>query len=162
MTHSEQPISEDMIESIQACADDARSVVGAEADDLTPEALVAGVDELVYRAQKNKCKDIDDTWDFSVALGSLWGECLVKQLGWAWAEVTFHGEDDQTAIGVVSPDRSLAIYPFYFVYGCLENNAPVTILLSFNLLVDGSRVPNLPANGYENVMENVHHIVPRD
>lgn len=151
-----------MLEDIKAAANDARSALDIENDSPSAEELVKGVDELVFRAQKSKCKGIDDTWTFSIAVGSLWGQCLVEKLGWQWMNVNFDEGEEAKAVGVVSPDRSLAIYPFYFVYGCLENNAPVTIALSFNMLVDGSRIPDLPANGYENVMDNVHHIVPRD
>ncbi len=162
MTVNDESLSKEMTSSIKACADDALGVLDIESDEASPQQLVEAVDELVYRCQKNRARDIDDTWEFSVALGSLWGECLVKALGWEWTEVTFREEDDSKAVGVVSPDRALAIYPFYFIYGCLENNAPVTIMLSFNMLVDRSRIPSLPPNGFENVMEHVHHIVPRD
>ena len=81
---------------------------------------------------------------------------------WQWASVTFHDFEGSQAAGVFSPDRALAIYPFHFVYGCMENGAPVTILLSYNMLVDGTRIPALPKRGYENVMDNVRHVVPRD
>ncbi len=94
--------------------------------------------------------------------GSLWGTQLVRQLGWEWGWVTFHDHGDTRAIGVFSPDRALAIYPFHFVHGCLRRNTPVTILLAFDILVDGKRVPRLPPGGYENVMDNVHHAEPRD
>jgi hypothetical protein len=72
----------------------------------------------------------------------------------------FHDRGDAEAVGVFSRDRSLAIYPFHFVFSCLEERAPVTILLAFQILSEGTRVPKLPAGGYENVMDNVHHSPP--
>lgn len=109
--------------------------------------------------QESADQELDD---LAYTLGSLWGEQLVRQFGWRWAWVTFHDHDDSRTIGVFSPDRALAIYPFHFIHGCLRTHAPVTILLAFDILVDGKRVPSLPPGGYENVMDNVHHVVPRD
>jgi hypothetical protein len=105
-------------------------------------------------------EDGDDD-DPAYTFGSLWGEQLVRQLGWEWGRVTFHDHGDTRAIGVFSPDRALAIYPFHFVHACLRRDTPVTILLAFDILVEAKRVPPLPPRGYENVMDNVHHAEPR-
>ena len=55
----------------------------------------------------------------------------------------------------------MIIYPFIFVDDCLSGNAQVTIELAFNML-DAGTIPQLPTNGYEDIMASVHHIVPRD
>jgi hypothetical protein len=89
----------------------------------------------------------------------LWGEQLVREFGWEWSAVTFHDHNDSKAIGVFTRDRSLAIYPWHFIVGCLENNATVTILLAFNMLVAGTIPPQEP-NGYLNLMDHVIHIIP--
>jgi hypothetical protein len=164
---SSAPITEDavdaeLLDNIQACAGDALQMLGLDPATTSAAKIVEAVDEFVHNWQKGKRPPVDPDDDLSLTLGSLWGEQLVKTLGWQWTGVTFHEHGDTNAVGVVSPDRSLAIYPFHFVYGCMENNATVTIMLSYNMLMDRSRIPALPAGGFENVMDNVHHIIPRD
>jgi len=66
------------------------------------------------------------------------------------------------AFGVLSTDRSLAIYPLEFMLGCLRDpDVDVTVMLSFNMLQAGS-IPKMKEKTYTNVMEGVHRIVPRD
>ena len=64
-------------------------------------------------------------------------------------------------VGVFSTDRSLAIYPFQFVHGCIHNGVPVTIMLAYNMLKNGA-IPKLPPLGYVNLTDGVRHVVPRD
>ncbi len=123
--------------------------------------IVRSIDEFVFAWQKGQRPPLGPDQDLSVILGSLWGQQLVRELRWQWAAVSFNDGSDTNAVGVFSPDRSLAIYPFHFVFGCIDDSCPVTVLLAYNLLMDGSRIPALPENGYENVMDNVHHLVPR-
>ncbi len=167
---SEQPLEVHTLASIEGCAGDALTILGrapgksskkAQPAAATAQDLVEAVDQCVYDLQQGKGPKFGPDDDPEMTLGSLWGQQLVRELGWEWAAVTFHEHDDAKAVGVFSPDRALAIYPFHFIYGCLENAAEVTIMLSFNLLVDGSKVPKLPPGSYENVMDNVHYIVPR-
>jgi hypothetical protein len=62
---------------------------------------------------------------------------------------------------VFSSDRSLGIYPWYFILGCIENGAPATILLAWNMLKEGA-IPEIESNSYTNLMDGVHHIIPPD
>ena len=162
MNVSESAIDAGMLGNIRGCAEDAAAMLGVDLLQGAPAELVRAVDSFVYDWQKGKRPEVPEDDDLSLTLGSLWGDQLVRDLGWQWAGVTFHDHGDSKAVGVFSPDRALAIYPFHFVYGCLENDAPVTILLAYNMLKDGTRIPQLPPGGYENVMDHVHHIVPRD
>lgn len=64
-------------------------------------------------------------------------------------------------MAVVSPDRSLIIYPLSFVAQCLEDpDTDCTILLSYNML-DAGNISGMPANGYLSVMDGVHRLVPK-
>jgi len=126
------------------------------------ERIVSAIDECIYQMQKGSGPSIGEDELPNCLFGSLWGKQLETKLGWEWAEICFHKYEDARAVGIFSPDRSLAIYPFHFIESCLDEGAPVTILLAFNMLVDGTEIPKLPHGGYENVMDNVHHIVPRD
>ena len=127
----------------------------------TAHDIVKAVDRCVYDLQQGNGPEFGAQDEPDLVLGSLWGQQLVRELSWQWAAVTFHEHDDAKAVGVFSPDRALAIYPFHFIYGCLENGAEVTIMSGVQLLVDGSKVPPLAPGTYENVMDNVHYIVPR-
>jgi hypothetical protein len=158
---SEGPITDDMLANIRGCADDAATMLDLDRSNKSTADLVKAVNDFMYNWQKGKRPDIPEEDDPSLTLGSLWGEQLAREFGWEWARVIFHDHDDSQAVGVFSPDRSLAIYPFHFVYGCMENNATVTIMLAFNMLRDGA-IPKMPAGSYENVMDRVHHIVPPD
>lgn len=126
------------------------------------ERIVFAIDECIYQMQKASGPSIGEDELPNYLFGSLWGKQLEAKLEWEWAEIFFHEYEDARVVGIFSPDRSLAIYPFHFIEGCLDEGSPVTILLAFNMLVDGSEIPKLTEGGYENVMDNVHHIVPRD
>lgn len=173
MNLTERPMDEDTLAAIEQFAEEAAHWLELEnVDAVSPEPIVAAIDELVYELQKAIMAEeaalegaesaLPDAEDASLTLASLWGQQLVRQFGWQWATVVFHELDNTEAVGVFSPDRSLAIYPFHFVFSCLEDRAPVTILLAFHVLQASDRVPELPAYSYENVMDNVHHTAPRD
>jgi len=159
---TEHPVSDENVRLIKSCATQAACVLSVDIEHNTPTQVLGEVDKCIYNLQHGKHTELVEGEDPPFLLGSLWGEMLCRELGWKWAQVIFHDHDDSEAVGVFSPNRSLAIYPFHFIYGCLENEAPVTIELAFNMLADGAKVPDLPPNGYENVMDNVHHVVPRD
>ncbi|MEK6250220.1 MAG: hypothetical protein N2C12_18695 [Planctomycetales bacterium] len=161
MDITENPIDAKMLGNIDGCAVDATTMLGLDASS-PEEQVVHTIDAFVHAWQKGQRPELPEDVDLSLTMGSLWGQQLIRKLDWQWAGVTFHDHDDTVALGIFSPDRALVIYPFHFIYGCMENDAPVTIMLSYNMLSDGSKIPSLPPKGYENVMDNVHHIVPRD
>lgn len=147
-------------DNVRNCSYDA--IIELKLDRKQPASeLVQAVNDHIHQWQKDGQKAPDSPLDHEPLIyGSLWGEQLVRTLNWEWVNVTFHEHGDTSALGVVSPDRSLAIYPCHFIFGCMANHAPVTIMLSYNMLIDGSSIPTLPPGGYENVMDGVQHIVP--
>ena len=149
-----------MLALIEGAAREGVELVGVQVD-AAPLEIVKAVNEFMRKQQCTSDRDHDNWTDRALPLGSLWGCQLFRKFGWEWSSVIFDEQSDSKAIGVFSQDRSLAIYPFHFVYGCLENKVPVTILLSFNMLGDGA-FPSQEANAYVNLMEGVHHIVPPD
>ena len=161
MSISESIIDQGNLSNITSSAIDAANILDIDAALIAPTATVAAVDLFVHRWQQGDHPVESDVEDIILVMASLWGEQLVKQLDWEWTAVSFAEDEDVVTIGVASPDRSLAIFPFHFVQQCLSNDAPVTIQLAFDLLVDGSRIPEIPAGTFENVMNNVHHKTPR-
>lgn len=158
---SDEPIGEEMFGHVKGASQEAAELLGVDVGD-KPADLIGAVDGFVFDWQQGKrptSEGLEE--DLYMMLGALWGQQLARALDWEWAKVAFDQEAEGRAVGVFSQDRSLAIYPFHFVYGAMEGQAEVTIELSFSMLVEGSRIPALPAKSYENVMENVRHIVPR-
>jgi len=159
---TENAVDQELLDNIQACAEEAAGMLAIDMTTATPSSIVEAVDGFVFDWQKGQQAEFHEDDDPALMFGSLWGEQLVAELGWQWSSVIFHEQDDSVAVGVFSPDRAMAVYPFHFVFGCMENNAPVTIMLAFNMLHEDSGVPALPAGGFENVMDHVQHAVPRD
>jgi hypothetical protein len=161
MKISENAPTAEMLDAIEDYAAEAARLIGLEEfEKMSSDGLVAAVDQCVRERQKGDGPEFAEDDEAALLLGCLWGAQLVRELGWEWVGVTFHEFDDAEATGVVSPNRALAIYPFHFIFECLENKAPVTIQLAFDILKEGRRVPRLPPRSYENVMDNVHHDQP--
>lgn len=173
---SERNVDAETAKSIASCAEVAAKMVGVNLVDSSPIEIVSAIDRWIRMAQKeglpklqtddespaeaglgNSKNDKDShANELAYHIGSLWGEQLVRELGWQWAIVVFEHHSEMEVVGVFSPDRSLAIYPLNFVFHCLADANPVTILKAFEILREGSRVPPLPEGGYENVMDHVH------
>lgn len=160
---SEQPLRGKALAGIQNCAQEAMKLLAVSAKS-SPAAVVEAIDAFVYRWQKGErpSAKILPSNDAPLILGSLWGQQLAARFGWEWAMVTFHEHGDSVAPGVLSPDRSVGVYPVHFLMGCLQDaGVDATISLSFNMLEAGS-VTGLPAGEYFNLMDGVQRIVPRD
>ena len=158
---TERPLESDMLHNIRGCARDCATELNLDTEALSPAELVKAVNDHLHNWQKQSLPAPESPFKHEpLILGSLWAEQLVATLKWEWVMVVFHEHGDSEAVAVVSPNREMMICPFHFVFGCMANHAPVTIALSYNMLVEGSGIPPLPPNGYENVMDKVHHIVP--
>src|SRR5581483_6866349 len=162
---SEEEINPKMMGSVKACAQDALKVLGI-TEGTDPKAVVEAIDAFVYAWQKGTrpSPDVLADEDAPFIMGSLWGEQLVARFGWEWKGITFHDHGNSKAVAVVSPDRSLAIYPLHFLMGALRDaRVDATIALTFNMLDAGfPAVPNLQPRAYVNVMDHARRIVPRD
>ena len=119
------------------------------------DASIAGKQEAILRGA---AFDENDLVQSCLAVGVCWGDQLVKRFNWEWVSVRLNGED---LMAVVSPDRSLVIYPMSFVAQCLEvPDTDCAILLAYNML-DAGNISGMPAKGYLSVMDGVHRLVPK-
>ncbi len=157
---TDRPLDAETLGLIKASAAEAAQWRRIDTATWSAEKIIAAIDETVYELQMTQSPPLPDEGDPAISLGSLWGEQLVGDFAWEWAAVHF-GADGTKSIGVVSANRSLAIYPLYFARACLDGEAAVTIALAFNMLKDGKRIPKLPPRGYAEVMSCVRPIVPR-
>lgn len=156
MNITEQALDSEMMETIEESQAVAARLLDIDGDHAPPLEVVTCLDRYVRTAQTTSIQKSLSHEELALCLGSLWGRQLERAFQWQWASVVFDEREEAQAVGVFSQDRRLAIYPFHFVFACLDQNTPVTILLAFNLLLDSKRIPILPLAAYENVMDNVH------
>jgi hypothetical protein len=157
---TESPPDNERMKLLDLVAREAAEYLDVSFDTDSPETIVRAVNDCVREIQKGRGPEFPEDAEVDLLLGCLWGSQFVEELNWEWVNVVFHDHGDSKAVGIVSPNRELAIYPFHFVYGCIENHATVTILLAYNMIKDGNRLPAVPPRSYENLMDHVHHIVP--
>lgn len=165
MAIQERPLTQNELKEFADYTDRAMINLGLANSQAAPEAVIQAVETFVDRWQaerRNPLKKLlsrtPDATDVALGLGSVWGNQLVRQFHWEWTCVKQNGQD---LYAVVSPDRSIAVYPTYFIKACLDNpRVDCTIMLAFNMLTAG-KVSGLPAQGYENLMQGVRRIVPK-
>jgi hypothetical protein len=159
---SEQPLAASTADALKGSNRDGLRVLKLD-ESADPQTVIKALDAFVdgWQEGKRPTKEALDPEDAPYALGSLWGEQLVRQFNWQWGMITFHDHNNSKAPGVLSPDRSLAVYPIHFLMGCLKDSrVDCTVALSFNMLAAG-KIKNLPAKGYFNLMDGVRRIVPK-
>ncbi len=78
-------------------------------------------------------------------LGCLWGQTLCTVLGWEWALVSL---DENEYYGIVTQNRSHAIFPLHYIKELLEDpDKDQTSLLVYNMLKAGD-LPKAEAGQY--------------
>jgi len=153
------------VSEFNSCSAAGKKLVGVENGKFTAEDIVNRIEDHILNWHKAKPGFLArllgskrDTTQVALALGALWGEQLIGRFGWSWTCAQSDGSDYYC---VASPDRSIAVYPTYYVKGCLDNpSVDCTIVLAFNMLSAGS-VPQLPEGGLQNLMAGIQRVVPR-
>src|SRR3569833_510571 len=132
-----------------------------------PDYIVAAVDAYVDAWQQERSgflarfRKIEgpDPEQLAFDLGVLWGDQLVRAMGWEWAKVIYSNAD---VYGVVNPDRSLAVLTVNFLGSCLKNpKVDCTAMLSYNMLMAGKDTPSMPPQSYTDYMRGVARIIPK-
>jgi hypothetical protein len=155
---TEESLPPSIASNLDGVAIEGAKIVGVSWD-AEPLRIVEAINEFIVASRKRDDSTVDNWGNRALPLGCLWGMQLVRQFGWEWASVTRHDRQKTKAIGVFDKRRSLAVYPFEFIFRTLETRSYPTVLLAFNMLMEGG-VPELPEGGYESLMDGVHHIVP--
>ena len=130
-----------------------------------PAAIVAAVDAFVDKHQANSrtffgklLGSRKNNTETALALGIVWGDQLVRELGWEWTSVM---KDASLYYVISSPDRSLVVYATYFIKECLDfHTADCTAMLAFNMLREGA-FSKQQAGSYTSVMPAVFRLVPK-
>ncbi len=107
---SEQPLAANTADALKGASRDGLRVLKL-TEPAEPQAVIKALDAFVDAWQQGNRppKEELDPDDAPYALGSLWGEQLIRQFNWQWAMVTFHDHGNYKAPGVLSSDRSLAV-----------------------------------------------------
>lgn len=158
MVTGEIPLPDEVRSHIPGAVQEGAALVGVTTAD-PPSRIVEAINEFIAKPPKKSWfKKVDNWNERAMPLGALWGIQMIRQFQWEWTMVE-DDEEESKVIAVFDKRRSLGIYPFQYVFGCLESGEYPTILLAFNMLLDGS-IPTRPERGYENLMDGVQHIVP--
>ena len=154
-----RPLTEDEADSISELCNLARQEVRVLNIDPAKE-IAEAIFARVYEIQKEgRAFDPDERYsELAYQIGALWGTLFVNELGWEW--LFLETSDGAAAYIVASPDRAMMIYPIDFVDICLKKrDVDITVALAFNMVAEGA-APDLPPDGYVNVMAHIKHIVP--
>ena len=155
------PIKKSILSKIQAVTQSALDNLKLTESD--PDLVISRIDEIVCKLQRKKRTPFDSLGDhLDVVCAAVWGSMLIKRLGWEWKDVEFTDSSEVTVCrGVVSPDHSIAIYPFYFVGECFKHpRMDCTIELSYNMLIEKSH-PAFAPKELIDFMDGVNRIIPK-
>ena len=110
--------------------------------DARPETLIAALHDYLDGWRIGRIKSSTHGRTLGIQLGALWGEQLVRALGWQWMSVQING---QGFFGVVSPEARWVAYPLNFLSGLTTHNDQAnSTLLRFNMLVAQNIAPAQP------------------
>lgn len=152
----EHPLPQEVANLLPGAAAEGAALVGVQMD-VSPNQLIAAIDRFVATPQKKSMFKRVDNWnERAMPLGALWGIQLQRRFDWEWVMLEF---DDDSAIAVFDRERTVGVYPFHYVFGCIENGVYPTIELAFNMLEAG-QIPQFQPREYVNLMDGVRHIVP--
>ncbi len=159
MKVTELPLADSIRAHIPGAAKEGAAMIGVAITD-SPLSIVEAINGFVAEPPKRRWfKKVDNWNDRALPLGALWATQMERQFGWEWVNMIQHDHNDFKVTGVFDKERRLGIYPFHYVFGCVENGVYPTILLAFNMLV-ADDIPHFEPLAYVNLMDGVRHIVP--
>lgn len=154
----ESPPDAERLRLIEAVAGDAATLLDIDLQADLPKAIMAKVNEAIVDLVFARPTPVSEDENPHLLLGSLWGAQMARQFQWYWADVVI--DDEFNDVAMISPHQEMIIFPFSFAAACIEKQCICTILLAFNMLLENDRIGEIPPATYENIMLNIHHIVP--
>ncbi len=163
---SESPLRKSWARSIGGCLKEAAEFLELDLSDAKATEIVQVINQVVVDLQAGELgeyglesEDIEGE-TYVTMLAVLWGQQMVDALCWEWVELILDGDKSTAALAVVSPNRSMAITPFFFVRDCIDGRCEVKIALSFDMLLHNSRIPEFPPKSYTFILDRIQHIIP--
>jgi hypothetical protein len=158
MKVQESPPDQERLRLIEAVAGDAATLLSIDLNADSPESIMAKVNEAVVDLVFKRPTPVADDENPDLLLGALWGAQMARRFNWYWADVVIDDQFDEVAL--ISPNQEMIIFPFSFTAACIAGQCICTILLAFNMLLENDQVGQIAPGTYENIMLNIHHIVP--
>jgi len=143
---------------IQSVIEDAAELLEVNLSEDLPVEIMKKVNDAILAIIFDKPTPITKEDNPDLMLGSLWGAQMARQFNWYWADVLL--DDSIKELAMISPNKEMIIFPFSFVGACLDKQCISTVLLAFNMLLENDRIGEIEPGTYENIMLNIHHIVP--
>lgn len=158
MKVTESPQDAERQELIQAVTHDAATLLDVDLAADSPHSIVTKINEAIVDLVFERENPITQDENPHLLLGALWGAQMARQFRWYWADVVI--DDEYPEVAMISPGQEMIIFPFGFTEACINRQCICTILLAFNMLLENDRMGEIPPGTYENIMLNIHHIVP--
>lgn len=127
-----ESVSSEIMNEINALKQNGLELLGI-APATEPHAIVAAITEYI-RACRDTHSDLTEQQLY--ALGALLGCQYVQGLNWHWGSVVWDYDEENGAIGVLSPDNSLFTNPIGWVSEVVEGRSGVPFMLSYNMIAD--------------------------
>lgn len=144
-------------ELLAAVAGDAADLLGIGPGSNSPQAVMQLVDTAIVDLVFGRPTPVAEDENPDLLLGCLWGEQLVRQFDWYWTDVVVDNEFNEVA--VIAPQQEMIVFPLSFAAACIHKQCVCTVLLAFNMLLEG-RLDDASPGSYTNIMLSIHHIVP--
>jgi len=157
MKVTESTPDRERLDLIDAVTIDAAQLLGIDLSNDPPQAIMTKVNDAIVALVFGEATPVSQDENAHLLLGALWGAQMARQFHWYWADVVI--DDTCNEVAMISPNKKMIIFPFSFVGACINKQCICTVLLAFNMLL-ADRIGDIPAGSYENIMLQIHHIVP--
>ena len=143
---------------INAVAKDAAALLNLDPDSESPQSIVSKVNDAIVDLVFDKDTPVSRDENPDLLLGALWGAQMARQFNWYWTDVVV--DDQFNEVAIISPNQEMIIFPLSFTSAIINKQCVCTVSLAFNMLLEDDRTGAIPPGTYENIMLNIHHIVP--
>lgn len=146
------------LELINAVIKEAGALLGVDPANDPPQQIMEKVNDAIVALALGTETPMSQEEDAHLLLGSLWGAQMARQFRWYWANVVI--DDTYNEVAMIAPNREMIVFPFSFVEACINKLCISTVLLAFNMLLENDRSGEIEPGTYENIMLDIHHIIP--
>jgi hypothetical protein len=158
MKVSESTMDEERMELIKAVTRDGAELLDINLSEDPPEDIMRKVNDAIVALVLGQETPVAQDENPDLLLGCLWGSQMARQFNWYWADVVI--DDEYNEVAMISPNREMILFPLAFTAACLHKQCICTVLLAFNILLENDQIGEMEPGAYENIMLNIHHIVP--
>lgn len=149
---------EERMSLINAVADEAAALLSVNGESDSPQSIVSKIYDTTVDLVFGKQTPVSEDENPHLLLGALWGRQMERQFDWYWADVIIDDQFDEVAM--IAPNQEMIIFPLSFTAAIIDRQCICTIMLAFNMLLEGTQFEEIPAGAYENIMLNIHHLIP--